>query len=112
MLCLLLNILCSKYDLYSKSKETIDVEKVKPYYLSLIEKVRFSLSDVAVGLAEPFLRFSFLKFSQFDGSISQQSWDGKFRSSFLLPDKGNGHFGVASDDVEEETEVCFIPCCS
>ncbi|EHA8589436.1 Inositol oxygenase 1 [Cocos nucifera] len=29
---------CSKYDLYSKSKVRIDVEKVKPYYLSLIEK--------------------------------------------------------------------------
>lgn len=32
-------ILCSKYDLYSKSKVRVDVEKVKPYYLSLIEKV-------------------------------------------------------------------------
>lgn len=31
--------LCSKYDLYSKSKTRVDVEKVKPYYLSLIEKV-------------------------------------------------------------------------
>lgn len=31
-------ILCSKYDLYSKSKVLVDVEKVKPYYLSLIEK--------------------------------------------------------------------------
>jgi inositol oxygenase len=30
---------CSKYDLYSKSNERIDVEKVKPYYMSLIEKV-------------------------------------------------------------------------
>lgn len=30
---------CSKYDLYSKSKVRIDVEEVKPYYLSLIEKV-------------------------------------------------------------------------
>ncbi|BAT98452.1 hypothetical protein VIGAN_09210800 [Vigna angularis var. angularis] len=29
----------NKYDLYSKSKTRIDVEKVKPYYLSLIEKV-------------------------------------------------------------------------
>ncbi|KAK0597396.1 hypothetical protein LWI29_024881 [Acer saccharum] len=28
----------NKYDLYSKSKVQIDVEKVKPYYLSLIEK--------------------------------------------------------------------------
>uniref|UniRef100_A0A2N9IIQ9 Inositol oxygenase n=1 Tax=Fagus sylvatica TaxID=28930 RepID=A0A2N9IIQ9_FAGSY len=28
----------NKYDLYSKSKDKIDVEKVKPYYLSLIEK--------------------------------------------------------------------------
>ncbi|GMH03728.1 hypothetical protein Nepgr_005567 [Nepenthes gracilis] len=28
----------NKYDLYSKSKERIDVEKVKPYYLSLIDK--------------------------------------------------------------------------
>ncbi|KAI6690108.1 hypothetical protein NL676_026936 [Syzygium grande] len=31
----------NKYDLYSKSKVRIDVEKVKPYYLSLIEKVIF-----------------------------------------------------------------------
>ncbi|KAK8551264.1 hypothetical protein V6N12_039912 [Hibiscus sabdariffa] len=29
----------NKYDLYSKSKVRVDVEKVKPYYLSLIEKV-------------------------------------------------------------------------
>ncbi|OMO72349.1 Inositol oxygenase [Corchorus olitorius] len=29
----------NKYDLYSKSKVRIDVEKVKPYYLSLIKKV-------------------------------------------------------------------------
>ncbi|XP_030525369.2 inositol oxygenase 1-like isoform X2 [Rhodamnia argentea] len=28
----------NKYDLYSKSKVRIDVEKVKPYYLALIEK--------------------------------------------------------------------------
>lgn len=28
----------NKYDLYSKSKERVNVEKVKPYYLSLIEK--------------------------------------------------------------------------
>ncbi|KAK3220051.1 hypothetical protein Dsin_014021 [Dipteronia sinensis] len=28
----------SNYDLYSKSKVQVDVEKVKPYYLSLIEK--------------------------------------------------------------------------
>lgn len=33
------SITCSKYDLYSKSKVRIDVEKVKPYYLSLVEKV-------------------------------------------------------------------------
>lgn len=32
--------MCSKYDLYSKSKVRVDVEKVKPYYLSLIEKVK------------------------------------------------------------------------
>jgi inositol oxygenase len=31
---------CSKYDLYSKSSVRIDVEKVKPYYMSLIEKVQ------------------------------------------------------------------------
>ncbi|KAL3500642.1 hypothetical protein ACH5RR_039735 [Cinchona calisaya] len=30
--------LFNKYDLYSKSKVRIDVEKVKPYYLSLIDK--------------------------------------------------------------------------
>lgn len=33
----------SKYDLYSKSNVRIDVEKVKPYYMSLIEKVNFHL---------------------------------------------------------------------
>jgi len=31
--------LYSKYDLYSKSKVLVDIEKVKPYYMSLIEKV-------------------------------------------------------------------------
>ncbi|KAJ8766711.1 hypothetical protein K2173_005322 [Erythroxylum novogranatense] len=30
----------NKYDLYSKSKVLVDVEKVKPYYQSLIDKVR------------------------------------------------------------------------
>ncbi|TKY60788.1 Inositol oxygenase 4 [Spatholobus suberectus] len=34
-------ILYSKYDLYSKSKVLVDVEKVKPYYVSLIEKSLF-----------------------------------------------------------------------
>ncbi|KAL5845048.1 hypothetical protein ACOSQ4_011006 [Xanthoceras sorbifolium] len=35
----LINFPCTaKYDLYSKSKVRIDVEEVKPYYLSLIEK--------------------------------------------------------------------------
>jgi len=33
----------SKYDLYSKSKVRVDVEKVKPYYLSLIEKVNAAI---------------------------------------------------------------------
>ncbi|KAF5935364.1 hypothetical protein HYC85_026493 [Camellia sinensis] len=33
----------NKYDLYSKSKVRIDVEKVKPYYLTLIEKVSTTL---------------------------------------------------------------------
>jgi inositol oxygenase len=28
----------NKYDLYSKSKVRADVEKLKPYYLSLIHK--------------------------------------------------------------------------
>ena len=36
--------MCSKYDLYSKSKVRVDVEKVKPYYLSLIEKVKRRLN--------------------------------------------------------------------
>lgn len=31
-------LIFNKYDLYSKSKVRVDVEKVKPYYLSLIEK--------------------------------------------------------------------------
>ncbi|XP_065631928.1 inositol oxygenase 1-like isoform X1 [Quercus suber] len=34
----------NKYDLYSKSKVRVDVEKVKPYYLSLIEKVKRRLN--------------------------------------------------------------------
>ncbi|KAF5942995.1 hypothetical protein HYC85_020637, partial [Camellia sinensis] len=33
----------NKYDLHSKNKVRIDVEKVKPYYLSLIEKVSTTL---------------------------------------------------------------------
>ncbi|KAJ9568444.1 hypothetical protein OSB04_004410 [Centaurea solstitialis] len=32
----------NKYDLYSKSKVRVDVESVKPYYQSLIDKVRTS----------------------------------------------------------------------
>lgn len=39
-------ILYSKYDLYSKSKVLVDVEKVKPYYQSLIEKVRTNSDDL------------------------------------------------------------------
>lgn len=39
---LLCAAICSKYDLYSKSKVRVDVEEVKPYYLSLIEKVNSS----------------------------------------------------------------------
>ncbi|VFQ83232.1 unnamed protein product [Cuscuta campestris] len=31
-------LIFNKYDLYSKSKETVDVQNVKPYYLSLIDK--------------------------------------------------------------------------
>ncbi|GFP81747.1 inositol oxygenase 1 [Phtheirospermum japonicum] len=34
----------SKYDLYSKSKIKIDVDKVKPYYISLVEKVTKNLN--------------------------------------------------------------------
>ncbi|ESW30943.2 hypothetical protein PHAVU_002G189000, partial [Phaseolus vulgaris] len=34
----------NKYDLYSKSKVLVDVEKVKPYYMSLIEKILLFLS--------------------------------------------------------------------
>lgn len=34
---------CSKYDLYSKSKVRVDVDQVKPYYISLIEKVRLNI---------------------------------------------------------------------
>ncbi|KAL2243276.1 UNVERIFIED_CONTAM: Inositol oxygenase 1 [Sesamum indicum] len=36
----------NKYDLYSKSKVRIDVEKVKPYYLSLIHKHEDSRGDI------------------------------------------------------------------
>jgi inositol oxygenase len=36
---------CSKYDLYSKSNVRIDVEEVKPYYMSLIEKVYACVLD-------------------------------------------------------------------
>ncbi|KAJ8444063.1 hypothetical protein Cgig2_030920 [Carnegiea gigantea] len=35
----------NNYDLYSKSKVRIDVEKVKPYYLSLIEKTEDESKD-------------------------------------------------------------------
>ncbi|KAE8680750.1 hypothetical protein F3Y22_tig00111366pilonHSYRG00028 [Hibiscus syriacus] len=42
----------NKYDLYSKSKVRIDVEKVKPYYVSLIEKNRpFTCFDIATVIA-------------------------------------------------------------
>lgn len=36
---------CSKYDLYSKSKTWVDVEAVKPYYQSLIQKVLQQLTS-------------------------------------------------------------------
>ncbi|CAJ1951047.1 unnamed protein product [Sphenostylis stenocarpa] len=42
----------NKYDLYSKSKIRIDVERVKPYYLSLIEKCRNLFSAVLPCKAE------------------------------------------------------------
>lgn len=50
LLCLYLvfGMLYSKYDLYSKSKVRIDVEKVKPYYLSLIEKVFYNSSILSI----------------------------------------------------------------
>lgn len=37
---------CSKYDLYSKSNVRIDVEEVKPYYMSLIKKVKHICVDL------------------------------------------------------------------
>lgn len=44
----------SKYDLYSKSKVRVDVEKVKPYYQSLINKVRILLQQKFVKLTKVF----------------------------------------------------------
>lgn len=32
-------MLCSKFDLYSKSKNRVDVTELKPYYMGLINKV-------------------------------------------------------------------------
>ncbi|URE14324.1 F-box protein [Musa troglodytarum] len=48
----------NKYDLYSKSKVRIDVEKVKPYYLSLIEKLNLGglslrQDDTATSFTQP-----------------------------------------------------------
>jgi len=39
---------CSKYDLYSKSKVLVDVEQVKPYYISLINKVKIHLNIISL----------------------------------------------------------------
>ncbi|XVF03045.1 hypothetical protein REPUB_Repub04eG0226300 [Reevesia pubescens] len=36
----------NKYDLYSKSKVRIDVEKVKPYYLSLIKRSKIPIQKL------------------------------------------------------------------
>ncbi|CAL9085279.1 unnamed protein product, partial [Musa textilis] len=47
MLELVTSAMCSKYDLYSKSKVKINLEEVKPYYLSLSDKVKWMTSDVA-----------------------------------------------------------------
>ena len=61
MVLLLLHLhtmFCSKYDLYSKSKIRIDVEKVKPYYLSLIEKVNNTLWKLSCLLVFQLKRFS------------------------------------------------------
>lgn len=36
----------NKYDLYSKSKVRVNVEEVKPYYLSLINKVLYNIKRI------------------------------------------------------------------
>lgn len=74
---------CSKYDLYSKSKVLVDVEKVKPYYLSLIEKV---ISCGSSHLKFHLISFFFLFPNQtrvllFCCSTSLQSWDGEALST-------------------------------
>lgn len=37
--CLVIEMYCSKFDLYSKSKVRVDTDEVYPYYQSLIDKV-------------------------------------------------------------------------
>lgn len=75
-------ILCSKYDLYSKSKVLVDVEEVKPYYLSLIEKVGLNSYDL-VNLIDWFIYFNYFSMwgsnflIGFVCSISLQSLDGE-----------------------------------
>lgn len=39
--------MCSKSDLYGKSKVKINLEEMKPYYLSLSDKVKWMTSEVA-----------------------------------------------------------------
>jgi len=51
---------CSKYDLYSKSKVLVDVEKVKPYYMSLIEKVNILFYFIVTVLVDVYLYVGFL----------------------------------------------------
>lgn len=68
-------IYCSKYDLYTKSKVRVDVEKVKPYYLSLIEKVWTFLHYFTILLLSASFQLNFRAI--FYCSISQLSSDGE-----------------------------------
>ena len=52
----------SKYDLYSKSNVHIDVEKVKPYYESLIKKVCTSAKFCASVILNTFFFFTKIGF--------------------------------------------------
>ncbi|URE14335.1 F-box protein [Musa troglodytarum] len=72
----------NKYDLYSKSKVRIDVEKVKPYYLSLIEKCNLKRTTYTL---EAVIMATLPTQSLFFSSSSYSHQARKFHASLQVP---------------------------
>ncbi|MCD7449145.1 Inositol oxygenase 1 [Datura stramonium] len=89
----------NKYDLYSKSKVRIDVEKVKPYYMSLIEK------NVQQGCLIPVLQIDALRLR--NGSMRRRNVPRYNVGWFRLKEAGRVHeFGFkVGAEVENKKAV-------